>query len=270
MKASNPDRGPSEQRKSLSERHARHGKRGTQMSLGLSIFLHGALAAALVGTSLYAGKAPVPRRLYSVNFGGDPGATTSAVAQEMEEVLEAPTSIEEEGTLEWTAGGWNEIEVALRPEPIRKERFEVAPAESFAEHLLSQDFVGPRAPVTLVQPMAEPPLAGDSLVDEIEDAPIDAEIQLYTPLRSEGEDAPYPRLSLRLQEQGDARLRLTLDDEGRVRGVELIQSSGFPRLDEAAMSAAPKWRFDLTPPAGVAAEGVCRVFEHVVHFQLKK
>jgi TonB family protein len=49
-----------------------------------------------------------------------------------------------------------------------------------------------------------------------------------------------------------------------VRGVELVESSGYSRLDEAAMSAAPKWRFDLTP------SDVLRNFVHTVHFKLDR
>ena len=103
-----------------------------------------------------------------------------------------------------------------------------------------------------------------------DDAPIEPELDPHTPNRIDGDDAGYPRMSEALGEQGDVELRLTLDEEGRVRGVELLKGSGFERLDEAAMSAAPKWRFDLTPPAGFAAEDVLRTFIHVVHFKTKK
>ena len=98
-------------------------------------------------------------------------------------------------------------------------------------------------------------------VPEVDPADLDGN-ELHPPQRIEGKDPDYPRLSSRLKEQGDVVLRLTLDEQGRVRGVELVESSGYSRLDEAAMSAAPKWRFDLTPA------GVLRIFEHTVHFQL--
>ncbi|HEX3140105.1 MAG TPA: energy transducer TonB, partial [Rhizobacter sp.] len=53
----------------------------------------------------------------------------------------------------------------------------------------------------------------------------------------------YPRTSRRLQEAGTATLRVYIDERGHVASVQLSHSSGFARLDEAALASVKKWRF---------------------------
>ena len=56
----------------------------------------------------------------------------------------------------------------------------------------------------------------------------------------------YPALSRRLGEEGKLMLRVELDEKGHVNVVQVIDSSGFKRLDEAAMAAVKTWR--CNPP----------------------
>lgn len=54
----------------------------------------------------------------------------------------------------------------------------------------------------------------------------------------------YPPQSKRLGEEGATVLRLYILEDGRVGEAQVAQSSGFPRLDEAAMKHAKRaWRF---------------------------
>jgi protein TonB len=53
----------------------------------------------------------------------------------------------------------------------------------------------------------------------------------------------YPPTSRRLGEQGTVKLKVLVDEKGRAKDVVVGQSSGFPRLDQAAMEAVRKWRF---------------------------
>jgi protein TonB len=53
----------------------------------------------------------------------------------------------------------------------------------------------------------------------------------------------YPSLSRRLGEQGQVLLRVYVEPDGNASRVELKASSGYPRLDSAAMTAVHKWRF---------------------------
>jgi len=61
----------------------------------------------------------------------------------------------------------------------------------------------------------------------------------------------YPRLSIRYGEQGEALCRLEIDAEGRVIGAKIARSSGHARLDEAALSAVKRWRFEPATRDGV-------------------
>lgn len=53
----------------------------------------------------------------------------------------------------------------------------------------------------------------------------------------------YPALSKRRQEQGKVLLRVSLDHQGAVTAIGIEQSSGYERLDQAALEAVSKWRF---------------------------
>jgi len=56
----------------------------------------------------------------------------------------------------------------------------------------------------------------------------------------------YPALSRRLGEEGKLVLRVELDEKGHVNEAQVVNSSGFKRLDEAAMTAVKTWR--CNPP----------------------
>ena len=52
----------------------------------------------------------------------------------------------------------------------------------------------------------------------------------------------YPPLAKREREQGEVRLRVELDESGRIDHVTIVSSSGSARLDEAARAAIASWR----------------------------
>lgn len=54
---------------------------------------------------------------------------------------------------------------------------------------------------------------------------------------------PYPPLSQQLEEEGTVQLLVHLDARGQVRQVQLKSSSGYARLDSAALQAVQHWRF---------------------------
>jgi TonB family protein len=77
---------------------------------------------------------------------------------------------------------------------------------------------------------------------------------------------PYPARALRDGRTGTVRLLLRLDEAGRVRGVTLLEGSGHPDLDAAAVGAAWAWRFvpatvGGTPSAAEVVQAVRFVIE---------
>lgn len=63
----------------------------------------------------------------------------------------------------------------------------------------------------------------------------------------------YPALSRRYGEEGKVVLRVRVSPQGAPLAIEIKQSSGYPRLDEAARAAVEKWRF---VPARQGSEAV--------------
>ena len=53
----------------------------------------------------------------------------------------------------------------------------------------------------------------------------------------------YPLISRRQGESGKVLLRVKVSSLGTAATVEITQSCGFPRLDQAALDAVRKWRF---------------------------
>ncbi len=76
----------------------------------------------------------------------------------------------------------------------------------------------------------------------------------------------YPPLAKRQREQGEVRLRVELDESGRIDHVSIVNSSGSPRLDEAARTAIESWRcrpaqHDGQPVRAVALQSLAFVLE---------
>ena len=63
---------------------------------------------------------------------------------------------------------------------------------------------------------------------------------------------PYPPLSKRLREQGKVVVRTLIGVDGTAQQAEIKQSSGFDRLDQAALATALRWRYVPGKRAGIA------------------
>jgi periplasmic protein TonB len=70
----------------------------------------------------------------------------------------------------------------------------------------------------------------------------------------------YPATSIRLREEGVAIVLVRVDDRGRVRDTKLARTSGFKRLDEAAIRGVAKWKF-APAPAGTRSADAWGQFE---------
>ncbi|MEH8017557.1 energy transducer TonB [Rheinheimera muenzenbergensis] len=64
----------------------------------------------------------------------------------------------------------------------------------------------------------------------------------------------YPQLSRKLREQGTVVLELTVLASGKVTDVRVQQSSGYARLDKAALLAVKHWRYQPALRAGKAID----------------
>ncbi|MDD2344247.1 MAG: energy transducer TonB [Tolumonas sp.] len=94
------------------------------------------------------------------------------------------------------------------------------------------------------------------------ESPVSAPVQQLKPAPAKAEIAPapveapkfnaaylsnpapvYPRRSRMLEEEGIVKLKVHVSAEGNALDVQLFKSSGFSRLDDAALNAVKSWRF---------------------------
>lgn len=65
---------------------------------------------------------------------------------------------------------------------------------------------------------------------------------------------PYPAISRRLGEQGQVLISALISKDGSATQARIEQSSGFQRLDQAALETVRQWRFVPGRRAGVAQD----------------
>jgi periplasmic protein TonB len=121
------------------------------------------------------------------------------------------------------------------PAPVIEPEIEI-PTQNIEQPLPEEIPIAPPIEVDLpVQPSGETAIAAQ------ESAQPPGQVQ---DLKATQRVEPvYPSASRRGGEEGTVRLRVLVDERGRPRDVQLAQSSGFPRLDDAAMDAVRRWRF---------------------------
>lgn len=125
---------------------------------------------------------------------------------------------------------------------------EDTPPEEEAPPLPPPDFIPP--PPDFVPPPdieftaeAPPPTATNAIT--VSNKPVEAPVSAPRPPKKGLSRPPYPSASLRLNEEGVVGLALYLDETGKVREGKIESSSGFERLDSAALTHAIRaWKFD--------------------------
>lgn len=131
--------------------------------------------------------------------------------------------------------------VPTKSQPVKKPQSRQLVAETPAV-LENEPVALPPQPDPEPEPVAvaEPPPAPQMPAGPVT---LSSELSVACPELS----APaYPALSRRLGEEGKLVLRVELDEKGRVNVAQVVNSSGFKRLDEAAMAAVKTWR--CNPP----------------------
>jgi len=122
-------------------------------------------------------------------------------------------------------------------------------------------------PVPITEEIAEPEPADP--VQEPSVQPVPEEVPgpiVVEALLLESPQPHYPRASIRRGEEGRSLCRLHIAADGRVSQVEILESSGHTRLDEAARKGLLRWRFRPRTADGL---GVPARLDHPVSFRLK-
>ena len=77
----------------------------------------------------------------------------------------------------------------------------------------------------------------------------------------------YPSISRRLGEEGVVMLRVYVSAQGTPDQIQLLKSSGFARLDQAAQEAVARWRFVPARQGTIATAAWVQV---PISFQLRR
>lgn len=116
----------------------------------------------------------------------------------------------------------------------------------------------PAAPTAEHEPAAAPPAAATAPTPDAPAEPPAAPMLTPPSLDAHylSNPAPdYPPRSRELGEQGIVRLRIDVSAEGKPLTVEIHRSSGYERLDQAAIDAVQHWRFVPARRGALAVEG---------------
>jgi len=148
-----------------------------------------------------------------------------------------------------------------KPEPPKPRPIELPPPEH--QHLVAEaSVVLPDEPVAYAPPPPPSPSpaveASPSPSPAVEAPPLQpvmlsGELSVSCPERSPPD---YPTLAKRMNEQGKVVLRVELGEDGRVANATVKTSSGYQRLDAAALNAVKMWRCKPVVRNGVAARAV--------------
>ena len=137
---------------------------------------------------------------------------------------------------------------AVPPKPLpQAARPRIAPPQPVAPVLtaapdnsnaLSAFQVAPQPPAPPPAPIAVAPAPAAAPV-----APLPVTAARFDADYLQNPPPVYPALSRRLREEGKVLLLVRVSAQGHAESVQVRQSSGFERLDDAAMAAVRQWRF---------------------------
>ncbi|TAN84235.1 MAG: energy transducer TonB [Gallionella sp.] len=154
-------------------------------------------------------------------------------------------------------------EQAKPPKPVPPPPPKPRPPElpKHHQHLaVEAPVVLPDEPVEFVPPPAPAPAvaAPPSPSPPVFEAPpqpvvLSGELSVSCPERS---PPHYPLQSKRFNEQGKVVLRVELGEDGQVADVAVKTSSGYRRLDDAALNAVKAWRCKPAMQNGIAVRAV--------------
>jgi protein TonB len=152
-----------------------------------------------------------------------------------------------------------------KPEPAKPEpRPEPRPEPAKAEPAPTPAAAPAPAPVSPPVPAPAPPPAPAPTAPSAPKASTRTEVSISASYAAANRKPEYPKMSLRLGEQGTVVLTVMVKSDGSASDVEVKSSSGFARLDRAAADAVKTWRFN---PATVDGKAIDKSYEVPITFK---
>ena len=106
------------------------------------------------------------------------------------------------------------------------------------------------APAPIAAPVAAAPVAAVGAVAPA--APAAVQLPSSDASYLQNPRPPYPPISRRLNEQGNTTVRVLIGADGQPQRAEIAKSSGFARLDDAAVNTVMRWQYVPGKRGGVA------------------
>lgn len=133
-----------------------------------------------------------------------------------------------------------------KPAPVRKA--ERTPPPAPRPVAIPDPAPSPNAPTGVNEPQPPaPPVAAPAAPAEAPAAPAPAAGRIELPSTNadylQNPKPVYPPISKRMGEQGKVVIRVLIGPDGTAQQAELRQSSGYERLDQAALATVLKWRY---------------------------
>ncbi|HQS31673.1 energy transducer TonB [Polaromonas sp.] len=143
---------------------------------------------------------------------------------------------------------------APRPPPVQpRQQAAARPAAPPAPPAPSTEpppaAVAPAAPAA---PVAAAPTAAAPAVKPAPPSPPAVQLPSSDADYLQNPPPPYPSLSKRLNEQGKTIVKVLIGPDGLPQRAEIARSSGFDRLDQAALATVMRWRYVPGKRGGVA------------------
>ncbi|MGV3493393.1 MAG: energy transducer TonB [Ramlibacter sp.] len=161
--------------------------------------------------------------------------------------------------------------VAPAPKPVVRKPVPLAPPAPAPAPQPVTAQPEPMAPPPVAAPVAAAPVPATAPPTAPAPAPAPAPAAVKLP----STDADYlnnplpayPAMSRRLREEGTSVIRVLIGTDGRARDARIARSSGFERLDQAALDTARGWRYVPGTRGGVPE---AMWFEVPIRWQLNK
>lgn len=139
------------------------------------------------------------------------------------------------------------------PEPVKKPvvKTPVPPPMPLA---VADPTPSPNAPVGVTTPTPPAPPAPPAPAPAAPPAPPAIQMPSSDASYLQNPKPPYPPISRRMNEQGRSIIRVLIGIDGSPQKAEIAKSSGFDRLDQAAMATVMRWRYVPGKRNGVPEE----------------
>jgi protein TonB len=145
-------------------------------------------------------------------------------------------------------------EPRVRPQPVRQPVVQKTPTPPPAPQpiAIADPTPSPNAPAGVLTPQPPAPPIAAPVAPPAPPAPPRVELPSTDADYLQNPKPAYPPISKRLGEQGKVLVRVLIGADGSAQKAEVHQSSGYDRLDQAAVNTVLKWRYTPGKRGGVA------------------